>query len=773
LAPETPVVEAAPPAQHSLERSLPRNMLIDQRNFWTAPLRLRLRDTRWLVPLAGITAGLIASDDRIESELPSSLRLRRNSQDFSKYGTLAFGGLVGGGYVWGKLTDNPRLSNTAVLSGEAAANTFLITAALKFATGRDRPLEGDGTGQFRQGGRSFPSEHSAAAWAIASVIAREYPGPLTQLAAYGAASAITASRLTGRNHFASDVFVGSALGWFVGRQVYNAHRDPEVASGRWGTFEPARGERGRDVSMMGSVYVPLDSWVYAAFDRLAALGYVRSGMAGMRPWTRTECARLVEEASEQLDNEESGPASQLVSALESEFAGDTRRLAGERNLGADLESVYLRFTGISGPPLTDGYHFGQTIYNDFGRSYAEGGNLITGVSGRATAGPLAFYVRGEYQHAPGRPALSDTVRQTIAALDHTPLQPATGFAQTDRLELLDAYVAFNFKNNQLSFGKQSLWWGPGHGGPLLFSDNAEPVTMFRLSRVSPFTLPWMFKLMGPVRTELFWGQVSGQHFIYPEVAKVDPQPFVHGYKISFKPTPNLEFGVSKTTVWGGPGVPITARTIYRSLFSFGQSDTALALDPGDRRSGFDFSYRLPGLRKWLVLYNDAMSEDEMSPIGYPRRSAMNPGIYMPQLPKLRRLDLRVEGVYTDLPGFRGKGEYYENASRYLSGYTNRGMLMANWVGRQGQGVQAWSNYWFAPQKALHVSYRHAKVSPGFLPGGGTLNDYAAGAEWIFHPGLRVSGGVQYESWNFPVLAPTQKSNVSSTIQFTFSPGGPK
>ncbi len=152
---------------------------------------------------------------------------------------------------------------------------------------------------------------------------------------------------------------------------------------------------------------------------------------------------------------------------------------------------------------------------------------------------------------------------------------------------------------------------------------------------------------------------------------------------------------------------------------------------------------------------------------------MNPGIYMPQIPRLPKLDLRVEGVYTDLPEFLGRGEYYENASRYLSGYTNRGVLMATWVGRQGQGVQAWSNYWFAPQKALHISYRHAKVSPGFLPRGGTYNDYGVGAEWDFHPGLSVSGGLQYESWNFPVLAPTQKSNVSSTIQFTFSPGGLK
>ena len=61
---------------------------------------------------------------------------------------------------------------------------------------------------------------------------------------------------------------------------------------------------------------------------------------------------------------------------------------GERNLDAQFESAYSRFLGISGTPLTDNYHFGQTLLNDYGRPYEKGFNAVDGASGYAMAGPL-------------------------------------------------------------------------------------------------------------------------------------------------------------------------------------------------------------------------------------------------------------------------------------------------------------------------------------------------------------------------------------------------
>ena len=178
-----------------------------------------------------------------------------------------------------------------------------MTYALKYSLGRERPLQGSPhyQGNFWQGGDSFPSEHAAAAWSIASVVAHEYPGPLTSILSYGLASAISVSRITGKQHFPSDVLVGSAIGWFVGEEVYRHHHDPSVGGGEWQTYAETKDESPERCSTsVGSPYVELDSWIYPAIERLAALGYIHSAFLGCRPWTRIECAQLVHEAGDRI-----------------------------------------------------------------------------------------------------------------------------------------------------------------------------------------------------------------------------------------------------------------------------------------------------------------------------------------------------------------------------------------------------------------------------------------------------------------------------------------
>ena len=89
------------------------------------------------------------------------------------------------------------------------------------------------------------------------------------------------------------------------------------------------------------------------------------------------------------------------------------------------------------------------------------------------------------------------------------IPPATPFAEVNRVQVLDAYVGLQFENWMVSFGRQSLWWSPAEGGPLMFSDNAEPVNMFRINRVSPFKLPSILGRLGPIRVEWFLGTVRG------------------------------------------------------------------------------------------------------------------------------------------------------------------------------------------------------------------------------------------------------------------------
>lgn len=218
-------------------------------------------------------------------------------------------------------------------------------------------------------------------------------------------------------------------------------------------------EASSDPAYMGSPYVPMDSWVYPAFDRLAALGYTQTGFAGLRPWTRLQCAALLQEAVENgiIDTAEQSAARGTYKALATEFAPELGRLQGSRNVGARVESIYSRVTTIASQPLTDGFHSGQTIINDHGRPYQQGANVYTGITADSVVGPLTFYLRGEYQHAPSAPPLSAATRQLIAQEDSIPLPPNTPINSINKFDPIEAYGAINLRNWQFTFGKQDLW----------------------------------------------------------------------------------------------------------------------------------------------------------------------------------------------------------------------------------------------------------------------------------------------------------------------------
>jgi membrane-associated phospholipid phosphatase len=749
----------------------------DQKDLWSSPTKLRFSDSSWLVPTAGLTAGLFLTDAQYSRHLSSD---PKTLQHYSTLSNVGVGGLVGGAaamWLLSRHTHNEHWRETGFLAGEAAIHSLIITESLKYTLRRDRPNQGDGSGRFFQGGTSFPSEHAAAAWSIASVIAHEYPGPLTKVLVYGAASMISFSRVHSKNHFASDVVVGALLGELTAHQIYKRHHDPELGGDDWETWSDRSRLRSQEPSTanLASPYVPLDSWVYPALERLMGLGLIDSGFLAMRPWTRRECARLLSEAGDHVEG--NAMATDIYNQLQEEFRPELEPPSKEPR--ARMESLYTRVTNISGPPI-QGYDFAQTLINDYGRPYQQGANAVSGFSFWTTAGPWVGYVRGEYQYAPSAPALPFTARQFIGESQFLGPQrpsPDVPFSSVGQFTLLDAYVGLSFSNWQITFGPQSLWWGPGEGGAMLATINAPPISMVRLDRVAPFTVPLISKFLGPMRIELYFGQLSGQNFVNGPtgvignyLTSLSKQPYINGQRISFKPTAHFEFGLSRTGLIGGSGVPLTLATLRHSFLDAGSGLPGTPQDPGDRRSAIDWNYRLPKLRRWLTFYGDAFTDDQISPIAYWDRSAISAGLYLSQFPKARKLDFRVEGVYTDVPagGALSHGFYYFNA-RFLSGYTNDGNLIGSWIGREGQGAQAWTNYWFTPRTRLQLNFRHQKVSQQFIPGGGTLTDFGALTDFSLKPGLSVTVSLQHERWLFPIIQPGPAKNVSASVGITFEP----
>ena len=218
-------------------------------------------------------------------------------------------------------------------------------------------------------------------------------------------------------------------------------------------------------------------------------------------------------------------------------------------------------------------------------------------------------------------------------------------------------------------------------------------------------------------------------------------------------------------------------------------------DPGARFAAFDFSYRLPFVRKWLTLYTDSEVHDDISPADAPRRASYRPGLYLSHVPGVPKLDLRVEAVSTDPSASNGSIHYghfmyYEGIQK--QGYTNQGQLFGDWIGREDKGGQAWITYHLSGNEWLQASYRNQKATSNFIPnstsatftgspcsvsspclppGGTTLNDFNFQVVKRIGREFEVNGNFTWEKWKAPIYTQVggQQTVTATTIQLTWYP----
>ena len=211
----------------------------DQAGIWTSPLRIQTKDVFWLVPFAAGTGVALHYDAQAQQNLGVDKTRIDASNIISGFGSpYATLGGAAGLYFLGLGTHNEHLVETGRLGAEAVVDSLLVVEALKLATNRERPNEGNGGGGFWPHGTrsydlngSFPSGHATESFALARVIASEYPSKPVQIAAYAVALAISASRVTARQHFPSDVLVGGTFGYLIGGYVVRHHAAKNVGSG--------------------------------------------------------------------------------------------------------------------------------------------------------------------------------------------------------------------------------------------------------------------------------------------------------------------------------------------------------------------------------------------------------------------------------------------------------------------------------------------------------------------------------------------------------------
>jgi membrane-associated phospholipid phosphatase len=207
-----------------LLRKLFLNIVLDQKEIFTSPFHANRHNAlEWLVPL-GVTGALIASDTHIANAFENSsgqvLWGGRISDIGASYTLIP---IVAGSYVYGAWRDNPKAREIGVLGTESLLDTLIVAGVLKEVFRRNRPDEKD-PGHFWGGGTSFPSGHAIQVWSIASLLDHEYKRKkIIGITAYSLAGIVSVARIAAQKHFASDVVAGSAMGWFIGRYVYDTH----------------------------------------------------------------------------------------------------------------------------------------------------------------------------------------------------------------------------------------------------------------------------------------------------------------------------------------------------------------------------------------------------------------------------------------------------------------------------------------------------------------------------------------------------------------------
>lgn len=217
-------------------RRLLRDFFVDEGRMWSSPFHLKNYNSHTMekygLPFILASSALIATDRYSTGAIPSVhsqtfIWSGRVSQIGAPY-TLAAGTATL--FFLSRAAHEDHLTETGLLSMEALAHSELIALALKEVTQRQRPADPVQTDSFWEGGSSFPSGHATGSFAVATVFAYEYGDDhlAVPIVGFSLASVVAAARVSGRKHWVSDVFVGSALGFMEGRYVYKHHHDPDL-----------------------------------------------------------------------------------------------------------------------------------------------------------------------------------------------------------------------------------------------------------------------------------------------------------------------------------------------------------------------------------------------------------------------------------------------------------------------------------------------------------------------------------------------------------------
>jgi hypothetical protein len=407
-----------------------------------------------------------------------------------------------------------------------------------------------------------------------------------------------------------------------------------------------------------SINVPLDHWSYRELETLYGFGLMPTLMLGTKPFTRDEFARLIVEAlprREALPPTQRRVAGRLLGRLWRTFREEVRALQGQKVASTflkPLDEVSVHYAQLDGEPRRmlpatgiDATEGTPMLRNNEGIVYEQGGNMALTASAYAKLWDhLAFYV------------------QPLVILQ------SIGDDTDADVRLHKGYAKGQLGPIELEVGRDTVWWGQGFHGTLLFSNNARPLEFVKVSNPHPARLPWIFKYLGLVKGAFFFAQLEADR----DVSRAK----LFGGRLQFKPFPWVELGAVTGVQFDGEGMPGLGAGDILDMFTFNSPSNANQL------IALDLRLTLPFLR-YTQLYIEYGGEDSGGPFSGHEvlfgDIAYLVGLYVPRLTDDGRTTFRFEWMQNTYANDSTPGVWYAN-SQYRSGFTFKRLILGHATG---------------------------------------------------------------------------------------------
>jgi hypothetical protein len=478
----------------------------------------------------------------------------------------------------------------------------------------------------------------------------------------------------------------------------------------------------RSASAVSSVNVPIGHWSYDALDRLAGYGLLRSDIKGLRPVSRVEAARLVNEAVtdiEYTDKKLPRVITRLLEKLKKEFEEELSEFSQNGATFHDtfmkpINELQMRYVYVDGEPRTiNGFRGARAfiratdgtrlVYNNEGVVYGEHHNLTAQFSSSMRL--LGFFS--------GHLEPIFMLRQNSRDLQDF---------QEVKADLLKGYAKFSAFNFEIEAGRDSLWWGQGHHGTLMLTNNATPLDMIKVSNPTPILLPWYFRYLGLMKYSGFIARMEDDRQDFPH-------PLFAGLRLQLKPFPIFEFGATTTFMFNGEGAPQLSFNDFISMIGFWGSVSNVK---ANQLAAIDARLRLPFLRN-AEIYGEYGGEDSGSSRPEEllfRDLAYIVGVYFPRVTDDGKTDFRLEYANNahrkdSLPSF-----WYGHV-KYTDGYTQDGLIMGHHMSGDSTDLFARATRYLTEDLVLGVDYDH-------MTRGETLRQPTQGLERIHEMGTDLT-----------------------------------